>query len=211
MSGLTKSNWRIHEWKAGRTKELRASDILRPARGEEPAPSVAGMLNHAENSYLACRVLFLGSQVLHPPALYMAAQTIEKFLKAILLFRGEEPGLTHNIAALARSAGDPFDDREFVAVCEDLGPFEVAGRYDDGHDYVAWRYSLDLLSLLDVFVVQARWQINTVPDGYENRAARLLSEQSGNNVVIQAAQEALRDGNAMLDAIVRGPADRRPR
>jgi HEPN domain-containing protein len=165
-------------------------------------PSVGGMLKHAEISYVATRVLFLSSEVLHPPALYMGAQTIEKGLKAILLHRDEKVERNHKLVALAERVGDPFNDAEFLALCTSLEPFEIAGRYDDGHDYESWRYSLDLLSLLDVFIVRIRSMIDRTPDGYVNRIATLLIQQSKGNLVMQGAEQALKDNNRMLEFAV---------
>ena len=196
------SEWRIHQWESPIWKPLRLGDILRLQRGTPAKPSVAGMIKHAEISYLSCRILFLSSRSVHAASLYMAAQTIEKYLKAILLDREEPFRHGHNLVALAEAVGKPFTDHEFLAVCESLAPFEVAGRYDDGHDLEAWGYTLDLLSLLDVFAVRCRAMVKTTPEGYANKVAELLLQPSKSNACMQAAEVAIKDNNEMLGYLV---------
>ena len=133
----------------------------------------------------------------------MAAQTIEKYLKAILLDRGRNiGGHRHDIVALCKAVGDPFTDVEFLAVCDSLSPFEIAGRYDDGHELENWEYSANLLSLLDVFAVRCRALIGTQPERYRNNAAALLMQSSKGNAVMPAAEIALKDNNEMLVYLV---------
>lgn len=164
---------------------------------------MAGMLWHAEVSYMACRILFLASEEVHPTALYMAAQTIEKYLKAILIARGEpQQARGHDLVGLCDAIGGEFIDAEFRATCESLTDFEVAGRYADGHDLEAWRYGLDLLSLLDVFAVRCRSLMEPAPEGYVNRVARLLQQDSTNNEVMRAAETGVKDHNHVLERLL---------
>jgi len=204
------SEWRIHQWESPIWKPLRLADILRLQRGTPAKPSVAGMIKHAEISYLSCRILFLSSQSVHAASLYMAAQTIEKYLKAILLDRRKSDRRGHNLVTLANAVGEPFTDHQFLALCESLSPFEVAGRYDDGHDLETWLYSLDLLSLLDVFAWRCRGMIKTTPTGYTNKVAELLLQPSKKNACMQAAEVAIKDNNEMLGYLVQPWPEKRP-
>lgn len=196
--------WEIFEWVTLRRKPLRREEIIpQITRGSRQAPTVLGMLKHAEISYLACRILFLASKHVHPAALYMAAQAIEKHLKAVLLARGKRYTTSHDIVGLARLAGGEFLDPEFTAVCEDLRDFQVAGRYDDGHDLETWTYSIDLLALLDVFAYRCRALIPRT-EGYRNAVAALLNETEDENEVMRAAKVAVRDCNVLLEYLTVG-------
>ncbi len=196
--------WQIRDWITGRSKRMTLADVMLVRRAPAKlGPSVAGMLWHAEVSYMACRILFLASEEVHPAALYMAAQTIEKYLKAVLVSRGEQTrGHGHDLVALVEAAGGDFIDTNFRGVCESLNDFEVAGRYADGHDLAAWHYGLDLLSLLDVFAVRCRALIAPLPQGYVNHIAKLLAQDSTENEVMRAAELAVKDNNHMLGYLV---------
>jgi hypothetical protein len=182
--------------------------ITRPAKSAR-VPKLQGMIQYADMSYLSCRILMISSTVVHPVALYMAGQTIEKYLKAVLLAQQKPMPRTHKLTELAGQAGVPFTSQEFVKLCQHLERFDIAGRYDD-HALAGWIYSLDLLAFLDGFVVRCR-EIVQMPSDTPNRVANLQGQDSGDNPVMAAAVTALRDKNRHLDELVDPPHFRRVR
>jgi len=175
---------------------LRHKNVLITAPSDPGALTSLDMIVHADISYLSCRILMLSSRVVHPAALYMAGQTIEKYLKAILLASGRDAPRHHRLVKLANCVGAPFDDEEFLELCRHLEPFNVAGRYPD-HPLYAWRYSLNLLAFLDAFVVKCR-QIAQMPPDASNVIAQLGRQDCGDNPVMAAAVIALQDQNRHL-------------
>lgn len=212
MTAGDSAEWVYHDWISGELRKLVAEDLLRvrkaSAKGEA---TVEGFWRHADVSYIACRILFLTSEATHRAALYMAAQTVEKYLKAILLaskrLSGQETRRKrHKLKELAEKAGRPFEG-EFRNFCEILEPFEVAGRYDDGHDYTGWEYSINVLSLLDWFVAVSR---NVLTNLGLSRPAeqgpvwQILLQDSAGNPFMSAGSEAVRHRNRALRDILAG-------
>ncbi|HXF50811.1 MAG TPA: HEPN domain-containing protein [Dehalococcoidia bacterium] len=210
MDDLKTTRWFYHEWDTGKRETLNASRLLQITRRSKPhEPSVEGYKLHADQSYIATRILFLASTATHHCALYMAAQTIEKYLKSLLMARGQDVSrFGHKLVELAREAGAPFDDEEFVRLCGDLGPFEIAGRYADGHDYVGWQYRIDLLSVLDRFVLMCRQVlIQESPDVLRSRdpIMEVATQDGVTNPLMAAAQQALVHHNrAVIDILRHG-------
>jgi hypothetical protein len=179
---------------------LRHKDLLITAPSTPPKVTSQGLMIHADISYLSCRILMLSSQAVHPAALYTAGQTIEKYLKAVLLESGKGIRRHHGLVQLAKEAGKPFDDDEFLELCRHLEAFNVAGRYPD-HALHAWRYSLNLLAFLDAFVVICR-QIAQMPSGAPNVIAELGQQDCADNPVMAAAVIALQDQNRHLSELI---------
>jgi len=168
-----------------------------------------GMIQYADMSYLSCRILMISSRAVHPVALYMAGQTIEKYLKAVLLTRQQRVPRVHKLTKLAELAGAPFASQEFVKMCQHLERFDIAGRYDD-HPLGGWQYSLNLLAFLDAFVTRCR-RIVQMPSNTPNMVANLQRQDSGENPVMAAAVRALQDNNWHLNELVDPPDFRRVR
>ena len=178
-------------------------------KGKAKSGKLEGMIEYADISYLSCRILMLSSIAVHPAALYMAGQTIEKYLKAVLLKRKPELPLselrTHKLTKLAGQVGGPFADREFVQLCEHIEKFDIAGRYFD-HALEGWGYSLNLLAFLDAFVVRCR-EITGMPLDTPNRVTNLLDQKTGQNQVMAAALQAVSDNNRHLDELRNPPME----
>jgi len=155
--------------------------------------SSAGFLGHADIAYVASRVLLLGTRTTQHLGLYMAAQVVEKYLKAILCQDPSRlPRRSHKLSELALLVArthPEFGDAAFVGLCERLEPLDKAGRYPDV-PLAGWRFSLTLITFLDEFVVRCRRILIGPSGGTYNwiRAAawndpygfvaRLLSERS---------------------------------
>ena len=176
--------------------------ITQPSNAR-PTPTLQGMMQYADMSYLSCRILMLSSTAVHPVALYMAGQTIEKYLKAVLLTRQPHVPRTHKLTKLAAQAGAPFANQEFLQMCQHLEIFDIAGRYDD-HALAGWKYSLNLLAFLDAFVARCR-EILQVPSHTPNLVEELQTQHSGDNPVMAAAVVALRDNNRHLHQLLHPP------
>lgn len=183
---------------------LKCEDLIITQPAKSPrVPELQGMIRYADMSYLSCRILMISSEVVHPVALYMAGQTIEKYLKAVLLTQKKPIGRHHNLTKLAGQAGAPFASQEFVKVCEHLKGFDIAGRYHD-HALGPWQHSLNLLALLDAFVIRCR-QIVQMPSDTPNVIGQLQTQDSGDNPVMAAAVIALREHNRHLHELVHPP------
>jgi HEPN domain-containing protein len=193
-------SWEIHEPSRLR---LRADDILKT----HPAPArntstVESFVNYADTAYLSCRVLMLASMFTHAEALYCAAQTLEKYMKALLLQRdGAVPVFAHNLAKYAKVLGDEFVASEFLEVCERLSPMAEAGRYPD-HKLQGWGHPIELLAFLDSFVSHCR-DLLSLPTGTRNIINELLNQEPNGNPVMAAAITAVRDKNHFLDVLTR--------
>lgn len=172
--------------------------------------SVEGLIYYGDTAYLAARILMLAGESVHPESLYCVAQTIEKYMKAILLSKlGENRyrlvrrsfGNGHQLARIAKSVvtecglGE-FGDSEFLRLCQTLEPFEEAGRYPD-HQFKGWGYTLDLLTFLDGFIVHSRKHV-IVPAGTVNVLNQFKRQNIGGNPVMLAALKAYRDNNREL-------------
>jgi len=145
------------------TRPLTADAVLEPTEGDKIEQTPEGLIEYADQAYVALRLLMIASEATHPGALYHAGQVVEKYLKAVLLSRrwtvkdvskAAKPR-GHNLVGLAEAAGEEFADGEFIELCRRLMLFETAGRYPD-HDLMAWEYSLELLTVIDDFVVHCR-------------------------------------------------------
>ncbi len=204
------SPWEYVHWITGDPRLLKAKDLFEIKKGEPRPPSALGYWRHADISYLACRLLFLAGEALHHAALYMAAQTVEKYLKAILLALGKSVGdaslRTHNLRRLAQEAGPPFNERPFADFCGILSPFEIAGRYDDGHDYAGWRYSINVLAVLDRFVAVSRKTLaglGTTRPVESDPLQQILRQDGSMNPFMMAGTMSLVHRNRLLQDILR--------
>jgi len=202
-----KPKWSYYPWSvsgeplADSPVALKCEDLVSTQPAKSPrVPKLQGMIRYADMSYLSCRILMLSSTVVHPVALYMAGQTIEKYLKAVLLAQQKPIRTHHNLTQLAGQAGAPFASQEFVKVCQHLKAFNIAGRYDD-HALGPSRHSLNLLAFLDAFVVCCR-QIVQMPSDTPNLVEELQTQDSGDNRVMAAAVIALRDHNRHLHQLL---------
>jgi hypothetical protein len=198
-------------WGETEERPLDATYLAGLERTERSAPSVVGMVAYGDIAWVACRVLMLSSRYTHPEALYCAGQTIEKYLKALLLARGqpitETRGRrefpTHDLPLLASRLGGEFADPEFLQLCRTLQPFEIAGRYPD-HDLDRWEHDLALLTFLDGFVARCRALIDPGLPALPEIVPAMFAERPG-NPAMRGAQEAVADNNGLL------PAPSRPR
>jgi HEPN domain-containing protein len=211
------NEWSYIPWLSSERIALRFSELLET----QPAQVTFGnklpdFIRYAEMSYLACRILMISSMAVHPPALYMAGQTVEKYLKALLLKLHQDPPKTHNLRKLAgrvhasllefpvvQQAAGRFDDIEFLRLCDHLGHFDNAGRYPP-EKIGRWRYSLNLLAFLDEFVVRCRELIG-VSRNTPNVVAELLEQEPNDNLVMAAAITAVRDNNHRVEELLTPP------
>jgi HEPN domain-containing protein len=210
--------WSFREWGKSRSPkdnpiELHADALLWPLVGAAKEPSVEGFMEYADQAYIGCRVLMLASEAVHPAALFLAGQVLEKYMKAILLSRGrtfkqvmaaarapKELRIAngHYLEGLANGIGDEFADKEFIEVCRRLQPFETAGRYPD-HSLDGWMYTLQLLTFLDEFVLHGRELIGRHP--MHNYVREVAEQDTYPNPVMAAAVAALRDQNRQIDVL----------
>jgi hypothetical protein len=208
--------WTYYPWLSAIPRHLRFDELLET----QPSSSKRGdwlpdFIQYADMSYLACRILMISSTTVHPAALYMAGQTIEKYMKAVLLRLGQKVPHTHNLTRLAgkvchalADAGNGegasmFADAEFLNLCEHLARFDIAGRYQP-EGIAGWRYSLNLLSFLDEFVVRCRGMIG-IASNTSNIVGALLQQNTKDNTVMAAAVTAVRDNNRHIDALMNPP------
>lgn len=212
------TRWTYYPWLTSVPVPLKFADLLETQPSSiERGDWLPDFIHYAEMSYLACRILMIASTTVHPTALYMASQTMEKYMKALLLRTGQkEVPRTHNLTNLARrvhgaltnrsvdrSIADLFADQEFLKLCEHLKKFDIAGRYPP-EGLAGWRYSLNLLSFLDEFVVRCRGLIG-IARNTPNTVGALLTQDTANNTVMAAAVTAVRDNNHHLDALLNPP------
>ncbi len=71
-------HWTYYPWKESASVSLKFADLVET----QPSPpsdvdQLPDFVAYADMSYLACRILMISSTKVHPPALYMASQTIE--------------------------------------------------------------------------------------------------------------------------------------
>jgi HEPN domain len=169
-------------------------EILTAENAPQETVTTDGYIQYGDIAYLSCRILMLASMAVHPEALYCASQTIEKYMKAILISRAESVrGRGHDLVRLSRALQGEFLDSQFVLICERLAPFEEAGRYPD-NTVPAWEYDLSLLTFLDGFVVHARAAAGMSP-GCINLVKYLLTQDASGNPVLAAAVQAVREQN----------------
>ena len=213
-----KSEWSYYPWQmpsgplVDSPVPLRCEDLLGIEKSSVNEATAQGMVYYADMSYLCCRILMISSRAVHPAALYMAGQTIEKYLKAIIIDRRRRPpdqdGVlrrwgrdSHDLTKLARRAGTPFNlDQEFLKLCELLTQFNIAGRYPD-NELANWTFGLNLVAFLDAFVARCREELH-MPSHTPNLIAALLMQNCGGNPVMEAAIRALRDQNWHLNELV---------
>jgi HEPN domain-containing protein len=146
----------------------------------------------------------------HPEALYCAAQTIEKYLKAILVARTGNPhrDQRHDLVKLAHAVAaqaPEFAAQEFIGLCKQLQPFAIAGRYPDSN-YAEWSFSLELLTFLDGFVAHCRHLIDLPPDLPDALNWMLRDELRlfASNEVMRAARVAVTDNNHLFPSHAEG-------
>lgn len=209
--------WTYYPWTDPASVQLRFADLI-----ETQPPLLTykdrlpDFVQYADMSYLACRILMISSITVHPAALYMASQTIEMYMKVLLLKLREEIPRTHRLTriatqvydALAKSSVDPsitslFANEEFLKLCTHLQKFAVGGRYPP-KDMAGWRYTLNLLAFLDEFVVQCRALIG-ISRNTPNIVASLLGQETSSNSVMEAAVTAVRDNNHHVDVLLNPP------
>jgi HEPN domain-containing protein len=197
--------WTHYPWEdpslSPAAKPLVANDIFQSQVAPRKHPAtVEGLVDYADSAYLSCRILMISSTLVHNEALYCAAQTFEKYMKAILLQRNQNiRPYKHDLVKLANALGDEFSDPEFLQVCERLSPFEEAGRYPD-HLVDRWSYPIEFLAFLDSFVAHCR-DLLRLPAGTRTAIASLLAQDPQGNPVMRAAITAIRDKNHFLSQL----------
>jgi HEPN domain-containing protein len=229
MAAGESAAWVYHDWNSGQPRKLVAEELVRVEMASaEGKPTAEGFWKHADISYLACRLLFLAGEATHHAALYMAAQTVEKYLKAILLAQATwkthtEPDKKvdykriraalgkHDLRRLAELVRGVFEEPEFIAFCEILDPFEIAGRYDDGHLYAGWAYSINVLSVLDRFVALCRKELASLGlsrPAEQDPVWQILVQDTTGNPFMSAGSEAVWHRNRLLrDILAAGRSD----
>lgn len=92
--------------------------------------NVKSWLRKADADWQALGILAGAGAGLREVALFHAQQAVEKWLKALLIFRNEKPPRTHDLLLLLNrvSAVDP-ELLMFETVLQRLTPFAVGGRY----------------------------------------------------------------------------------
>ncbi len=211
------ANWTYYPWLASTKAQLKFSDLLEVQPSSlKPEDRLADFIYYAEMSYLACRILMISSVTVHPAALYMASQTIEKYMKALLLRLRKKVPRIHQLTkltkevrkAFADSNVDPalakaFADEEFLMLCEHLEKFEAAGRYPP-EGLAGWQYSLNVLAFLDEFIIRCRNLIG-IGNNTPNIVRNLLTQEPAGNVVMAAAIAAAQDNNHYVDELLNPP------
>jgi HEPN domain-containing protein len=212
------ARWTYYPWQTSAAVQLKFDDlVITQPSSLERGDWLPDFIVYADMSYLACRILMISSITVHPAALYMASQTIEKYMKALLLSVGQtEVPRTHNLTTLAsrvcsaiansgadQAIGDLFSEGEFLKLCEQLKKFDIAGRYPP-QGLAGWRYSLNLLTFLDEFVARCRALIG-IAHNTPNTIANLLTQETADNLVMAAAVAAVRDNNHHVDVLLSPP------
>ena len=224
--------WEACDWISGwttahgtRSRRVEAGRLVWAAAQSTTNPTVEGLVAYADSAYLSCRILMIASTAVHFEALYCAAQTIEKYMKAILL---HDLGVTdymvlgvpdasnhvvkvrgtHDLLLLAKAVAsqeshEEFGDPEFQALCTVVTPLEVAGRYPD-NKISEIQYDLSFLTFLDGYVVHCRELLSVGPNAV-NLVKRLLLPTAHENPVMQAARLAVRDNNRHIEQLCSWP------
>lgn len=211
MDQETPEGWTYYRWPESEPVRLVANDILQTTPGSKAGEPLHHLIRYADMSYLSCRILMISSEEVHPPALYMAGQTVEKYLKALLqkfagTYRWRHPltELAEEVHGVLTDKGSKdaglFNDPEFVALCEQLQEFDIAGRYQPER-IASWHYYLNILGFLDAFVVKCREIIGVNLDS-TNVVRDLLLQDTTTNEVMAAAVRAVRDRNRHVEALL---------
>ncbi|MGI8551275.1 MAG: HEPN domain-containing protein [Dehalococcoidia bacterium] len=196
-------HWSYRNWTEGQEHQLVADEILHLEEAElTHIADIGNLVFYADKAYAACRILMLSSRELHFEALYCAQQTMEKYMKALLLSAGRKVGKHHCLEQFAGEVKEDhpeFGDGEYVELCRRIEHFEVAGRYPD-HNLDRWEYELELLTFLDEFVFHCR-ELLRIRSMSPNTLADLLAG-APENKVMAAAKVALRERNARLESLL---------
>lgn len=90
------------------------------------------LLRLADRDVKAFRVLKLVPEIDLPTVCFHAQQAVEKSLKAVLVFKGFDPGRTHDLNKLAYSLLEAKIELPLpVEALSKLNPYAVIFRYDD--------------------------------------------------------------------------------
>lgn len=89
--------------------------------------------DYAEQDYRAMTALLASPDPVYPVSCFLAQQTVEKYLKAFLVFHGIDPLHSHDLNALRKQCAlvDP-NLNGFEMECAELNSYSVTPRYPMG-------------------------------------------------------------------------------